>query len=222
MAYVLGFMFADGSLIDSNASSRTYYLSFYNNDLDLLIQIMSVLQSNHQIYVKLPKLMTHKNERYTSNQSYILRIGNKNMYQDLLDLGLTHRKSNTMHLPYVPSKYFNFFLRGYFDGDGCINFYMAKGRLTNRLSLIFTSGSTAFLEEIANKIGLMLNVDPPRYNKSMGAYNLVCRGVKATLVLDYMYSNLDIAPYLKRKYHKYLDYKNNLMGPRVKKSLGIS
>ncbi len=221
MAYVLGFMFADGSLIDSNASSRTYYLSFFNNDLNLLTQIKRVLQSDHRIYMKPPKLMAHKNGKYISHKGYVLRIGNKNMYYDLIDLGLTHRKSNAMHLPYIPSEYFNFFLRGYFDGDGCINLYMAKNRQTNRLSLLFTSGSTAFLEEISTRIGLQLKVDPPRYNKSWGAYNLICRGVKATLVLDYMYSNLRRAPFLERKYLRYLDYKNNLMGPRVKKALGI-
>lgn len=221
MAYVLGFMFADGSLIDSDDSSRTYYLSFFNNDLSLLAQIKKVLQSNHRIYVKPPRLMTHKSGKYMSRTSYVLRIGNKNMYQDLIDLGLTHRKSNTMHLPYVPSEYFNFFLRGYFDGDGCINLYMAKRRQTNRLSLLFTSGSTAFLEEIAYRIGLELGIEPPKYNRSWGAFNLICRGVKATLVLDYIYSNLTIAPYLGRKYLKYTIYKNNLMGPRVKKALGI-
>jgi hypothetical protein len=98
---------------------------------------------------------------------------------------------------------------------------MANDRFTNRLSLLFTSGSTFFLEEISKRIGELLNVEPPKYNKSRGAYNLICRGVKATIVLDYMYCNLRLAPFLERKYLKYLNYKNNLIGPRVKKALGI-
>jgi len=36
MAYVLGYMFADGAILDTNTSSRTYYLCFASNDLDLL------------------------------------------------------------------------------------------------------------------------------------------------------------------------------------------
>ena len=49
--------------------------------------------------MKPPKLMAHKNGKYISHKGYVLRIGNKNMYYDLIDLGLTHRKSNAMHLP---------------------------------------------------------------------------------------------------------------------------
>ncbi|EKD79968.1 MAG: hypothetical protein ACD_40C00236G0001 [uncultured bacterium] len=96
MAYVLGFMFADGSLLDTNISSRTYYLFFANNDLDLLSQIRSSLDSNHRIYVKPPCVIRHKNGKYTSHEGYVLRIGNKVMYRDLINLGLTHRKSKTI------------------------------------------------------------------------------------------------------------------------------
>lgn len=222
MAYILGFMFADGSLIDSNSSSRTYYLSFFNNDLALLSQIKRVLQSDHRIYVKPPKLMTINNRKYTSHQGYVLRIGSKNMYQDLLTLGLTHRKSNTMHLPHVPSKYFNFFLRGYFDGDGCVNLSLPMGRSTPRIRLIFTSGSVSFLSELSVRLSKILAIKAPQYYQSMGAHNLMISGAVSCTTLDYMYSNLEKAPYLERKYLKYLNYKNNLMGPRVKKSLGIN
>ncbi len=222
MAYVLGFMFADGSLLDTNNSSRTVYIIFSNNELEILEEIKSALVSDHKISMRPPHIIQLRGKKYTSKIHYILRIGNKVMSQDLILLGMIHRKSNVMHLPRVPDEYFSLFLRGYFDGDGCINLNLVKGHTTNRVTVIFTSGSTAFLREIANKIGYLLDVKPPTYYKSMGAYNLVSRGVTATKILDYMYYNLDLAPYLKRKYHKYLEYKNNLMGPRVKKALGIN
>lgn len=222
MAYVLGFMFADGSLLDTNKSSRTYYLNFCNNDYDLLNDIRVELGSDHRIYMRPPRLMTHRGGRYVSKVNYVLRFGNKVMYQDLLNLGMLHRKSNVMHLPDVPDEYFSYFLRGYFDGDGCINFYIKPGQTTNRLSVIFTSGSTAFLSEIAQKIAILLKIEPPKYYKSLGAYNLLTKGVSAIKILDYIYANPDLVPYLKRKYLKYLDYRNNLMGPRVKKALALS
>ena len=43
MAYVLGFIYADGSLLNTNKSSRTYYLSFSNNDYPLLEKIREIL-----------------------------------------------------------------------------------------------------------------------------------------------------------------------------------
>ena len=96
MAYVFGFMFADGAPLDTDISSRTYYLSYSNNDLDLLNQIRLSLDSNHRIYVKPPRVIRHKNGKYTSHEGYVLRIGNKVMYRDLINLGLTHRKSKTI------------------------------------------------------------------------------------------------------------------------------
>ena len=49
----------------------------------------------------------------------------------------------------------------------------------------------------------------------MGAYNLIYRGKDALLILEKIYENIDSAPYMFRKYDKYLDYVNNLVGPRL-------
>lgn len=222
MSYVLGFMFADGALLDTNKSSRTYYLLFSNNDFDLLNNIRKIMSSEHEIYVRPPRVMEHTKNKYLAKTSYVLKFGNKSMYQDLIGLGMTHRKSNNMHMPDVPQQYFSYFLRGYFDGDGCVNLYMPKKRITPRLKVLFTSGSTAFLSELSMFLSKILLIKAPPYYKSMGAYNLMASDATAFKVLEYMYLDLDEAPYLVRKYQKFLNYKNNLIGPRVKKALGIS
>ena len=222
MAYVLGFMFADGSLVDSDSSSRTYYLCFDNNDFYVLNAIREAMKSNHKIYHKPPRFIKFRTKKYRSKAGYVLRIGNKKMYHDLLKLGMKHRKSLDMTLPEVPDQYFPHFLRGYFDGDGCINLYVKPGQTTPRLTLIFTSGSTDFLEEIAKKVGKLLSINPPSIYRSMGAHNLECKGIRALKIFDYMYTDLDDAPYMRRKYLKYCDYRNNLMGPRVRKVMAFS
>ena len=196
MAYVLGFMYADGSLLNTNKSSRTYYLMFANNDLDLLTKIRMVLKSDHKIYIKPPHVIDYKNRRYLCKTGYVLRIGNKVMCEDLVALGMPHKKSNIMVIPNIPKAYFSFFVRGYFDGDGCVSCSLGKGHNTHRLRVLFTSGSEIFLSQLSQII--------------------------SKLILDYMYSDLESAPYIERKYQKYLDYKNNLMGPRVKRALVIS
>lgn len=219
MAYVLGFMFADGSLLNTNQSSRTYYLAFFNNDLGLLKQIRSCLQSNHKIYARLPRLRRFRDKEYLSKTNYVLRIGNKVMYQDLIWLGLTHRKSLDMHLPQVPQRYFSYFLRGYFDGDGCINLSLPEGRNTHRLLVLFTSGSVYFLSELGEYISNLLDVVKPKFHQSTGAYNLSISGSTALRLLEYIYKDLQGSPYLHRKYKKYLEYRDNLIGPRVRKAL---
>lgn len=206
MAYVLGFMFADGSLVDSNNSSRTYYISFASNDLQLLESVRLALSSDHKIYVTRPKIMNHKIKRHVSRTGYVFKFGNKLMYEDLIQLGMSHRKSNNMLLPKIPSMYFPFFLRGYFDGDGCINLYRYKETYTYRLRVIFTSGSTIFLSSLATLLNQLLRIKKPKYYKSVGSYNLIINNSDALTVLRYIYSNLERAPYLGRKYDKYLGY----------------
>lgn len=219
MAYVLGFMFADGSLLDTNSSSRTYYLLFSNNDLDLLNKIRKTLSSEHKIYVRPPRVMEHTEKKYISKTSYLLKFGNKSMYDDLLDLGMTHRKSNSMHLPKVPMRLFSYFLRGYFDGDGCVNIYLPKNRVTPRIKVLFTSGSTGFLSELSELLAQVLSIKTLPYYRSMGAHNLTASDANAVRVLDYMYIGLNEVPYLERKYQKYINYRTNQMGPRVIKAL---
>lgn len=219
MSYVLGFMFADGALLDTNSSSRTYYLLFSNNDFDLLTKIKKIMSSEHKIYVRAPRVMEYTKKKYIAKTSYVFKFGNKSMYQDLLSLGMTHRKSNNMHLPDVPLELFSYFLRGYFDGDGCINLSLPKNRITPRLKVLFTSGSTVFLSELSLLLARVLSVKAPSYYQSTGAHNLMTSDSTAFKVLEYMYADLETVPYLERKYNKYIEYRNNLMGPRVKKQL---
>jgi len=217
MAYVLGYMFADGAILDTNTSSRTYYLCFASNDLDLLRKIRKTMNSNHRIYLRPPRIMSCKSKKYISKTGYMLRIGNKIMYQDLLSLGVTHNKSNSMHLPKIPTHLFSCFLRGYFDGDGCINLSLPRGRTTVRLRVIFSSGSTAFLNELALIISSVLQIRIPRIYQATRAFNLTTGGISAFKILEYIYKDLDKVPYLERKYRKYEEYRDNLMGSRVKK-----
>ena len=56
-------------------------------------------------------------------------ITNKKIYEDLIKLGCGHRKSLTLKFPsenQVPSYLLNHFVRGFFDGDGSVNFTINK------------------------------------------------------------------------------------------------
>jgi len=77
---------------------------------------------------------------------YLLRIGSYYIYDSLVELGLTPKKSKNMKFPDIPEKYLGSFVRGYFDGDVCVSLEKAKGSGDfKRLRIIFTSGSKLFL-----------------------------------------------------------------------------
>lgn len=145
MAYILGFFCADGAMTINPRGSK--YIDFTIADLGLLEQIKTSLGSNHKI-----KIRPGDNEN--TKMRYRLQIGSKIIFQDLLNMGLTPKKTFRMNLPEIPKKYFADFVRGYFGGDG--NVWcgkMHKERKTPGLSIraSFTSGNQKFLKDLAEK-----------------------------------------------------------------------
>lgn len=222
MAYVLGFIYADGSLLNTNKSSRTYYLSFSNNDYPLLEKIREALESEHRIYFRGKREINYRNHTYMAKPSYVLRIGSKTIYQDLIEIGLQHKKSRIMTLPEIPRKYFCFFLRGYFDGDGCINWCFAKMRNYPSIRVLFSSGSKAYLEKIGKYICTYMNIKSYLIQNNDTAHNLIFQGASAVIVLQNIYHSLSDVPYLEYKYAKYSEYSDKYLGPRIKKSIEMN
>lgn len=215
MAYTLGLIFSDGAIEDVRKSSRTCYVSISSKDYSLIQQVKQILSSNHNIYIKKPRLHTFKDGKtYLSAKQFVLRIGSKEMFQDLINLKVTPRKSLRLKFPDVPKKYFKFFLRGYFDGDGCISIYKRNNK-TPRPILVFTCGTKSFLIKISKNLERLLQLTPKnvsRYNR--GAYDLRYRTKEGLKTLDYMYTDLKKAPFLDRKYKIYLEAKNTFY-PRL-------
>ena len=203
MAYTLGFIFADGTIIDAQKSSRTCYLRIDNTDKIILEKIKLALSSNHPITSTNPKSANIRNKIFSSKPKYSLRIGSKQLFQDLLNLGLIPNKSLTISLPKIPNQYFKFFLRGYFDGDGCLNLYQPHGRNKPIVNVIFTSGSKNLLRaiSIALKEKISLPIKNIYYNSH--AYRLSYKQSSAMKILDFMYQNLNQSPYLIRKHNIY-------------------
>lgn len=142
MAYVLGYLFADGSL-DNVPQIRAKYMRVTSTDRDRVRLIRKLLSSKHTI----------AKEVFAGNRlpRYILSIGSHRLYEALILRGLTPHKSLTMEFPVVPSRYFGAFICGYFDGDGCVYIDRQKSKSRGglgRMTTIFTSGSKNFLEAL--------------------------------------------------------------------------
>ena len=195
MAYVLGFIFADGAIEDCRRSSRTCYIQLTNNNKDLLWEVRNVIQSNHRLYFRSPHSRKFGDKTYHCKGTYNLRVGSKVIYKDLLSYGLCPRKSLVIKLPVIPEMLFSFFLRGYFDGDGCVNVYK------KRIRVIFTSGSKIFLEQVAEQINARGLIRCDRR-----CFRLIYDRALALNVLDIIYQDLNEVPYLKKKYNIYQDF----------------
>ena len=132
----------------------------------------------------------------------MLRIGSHDIYNDLLRIGITPRKSKTITLPNVPSKSIVYFFRGYLDGDGCINLYHKK----KRLSVIFTSGSKLYLEQLSKIISFVLGIKIHTVFRNSRAFQIKYSTKEAIQLLRYIYSDVGNGLYLERKYKIFLEF----------------
>lgn len=156
-AYFLGFIFADGALID-NPKEYRYKLNIkiHKKDEDILKRFISLLNSEVEIW--------------RSKDRDISEIGfsSKKMIYDLKNIGLHQNKTYTIEYPKIDEKLERHFLRGYFDGDGCIRVNKDKRDHSKRGDLRIVSGSVKFIETLNERMGKLFGVS---VNKLYGPKN---------------------------------------------------
>ena len=142
MAYVLGFFAADGSMLRNGRGA--HFIEFTIIDRVVLEHIQYVTGSTHRI--------AERERGGNCKTAYRLQIGSKEWFDDLSRLGFMQNKSDKLPLPSIPDSYFGDFVRGYFDGDGCVysNTLYFAGRKNPRqiLMTLFTSGCQSFLQSL--------------------------------------------------------------------------
>jgi len=202
MTYVLGFLYADGNIVDAANSSRTQYIKLTSKDKEIIEKIKSVLKAKHPIHSRLPRTSVDRHGRlYKSGEVFYLKIGSRRMFADLKKIGLMPNKSKVIQFPdNIPSQYLGEFIRGYFDGDGSITFNK-NGRW---IKVIFTSGSRDFLAQLSEKIAKSLKIRERPIYISHYSYQLCYFTQEGLKLLNFIYrktgrNNL----YLDRKYNFY-------------------
>ncbi|MFQ6071596.1 MAG: hypothetical protein ACE5KT_02705 [Methanosarcinales archaeon] len=108
MSYILGFIYADGCVMDNNTSKRLKF-GLRKKDGELVQKVLDCMESNHKV----------TNYRKHFKEFVIV---NKEIYNDLRKLGVTPRKTFTRKFPDIPDVFVSHFVRGYFDGNGSITF----------------------------------------------------------------------------------------------------
>lgn len=197
-AYILGFLFADGSL--SKNKRGAHFIELQITDRDLLEKIRSALSAEHKISRReMPK---------PQKPIYRLQIGSKKMFGDLVRLGLMPRKTKVAKFPSVPLKYLSSFVRGYFEGDGNVwtgLVHKKRRKATVALRTVFTSGNRRFLKGLANILKFRIGIAGVLSYYS-NAYRLIYSTRASINLYKFMYNKP--ALYLERKkkiFEKYLN-----------------
>ena len=179
-AYFLGLMFSDGSV-----SKNQFYIKL--KDEDIILKFRDELKCDYSIHT-----------RYYPYKSYILTVCSQTLCNALIKLGCTPNKTRTIQLPKLREDLYRHFIRGFFDGDGCLQL---QDKIYHcRFDL--TSASKKFLEQIRPII-----TAHARSNGYLGkeakydVWHLNYTGHQVQDILDWLY--IDSNFYLQRKYMKY-------------------
>ena len=110
--------------------------------------------------------------------------------------------SKDFHAPYkLDKKYWIDYIRGFFDGDGCVK----KG---SSISFELNSVNLKFLQDIQDFLQTEYNIQTNisttgMKNRNIPMYRLYCYGEKAKQVFNILYTPNSL--YLKRKYEHWLE-----------------
>ncbi len=181
LAYAVGLIATDGNLSKSGR-----HIELTSKDTD---QLETFLRCVDRCDVPI----STKSGQYRKNITRI-QFGDVVLYQFLLSIGLTQRKTKTLGPLDIPHKYFADFVRGVFDGDGCsYSYYDSVYPKSFRFYVSFASASPKFLvwlrQELAKDIGIIGAIDSSR---SRRCEQLKYSKHEATKLVRYMYYRHDI------------------------------
>lgn len=186
-AYILGFIYADGSI---SSSSTGYYLNIQLHKKDEYI-LKRFLESMNSDYI------ITEYEGYPS-----LTIGSKKIVEKLINYGCIPNKSILgAKYPKLGKELERHFIRGFFDGNGWITY----NHKTNKDFQVGFSGHKSILSEIKKVLFKECNLKKEThiiFDKNGVTGMFVYGGTKQVLkIKDFLYKNATI--YLTRKFEKF-------------------
>jgi len=207
MSYVLGFVVADGCIgikrIRKDGIKR-YYFNITSKDKPHLENIKKVMVAHQKIY--------SKGSGYTNRKDYyFIQIGHQEICRDLINLGISPRKTYNLNPIKVPKKYFPDFVRGFFDGDGSV--YIYNVNKVPQIKVGFVSSSLPFITEFNQQLCKSLNIPLKTIHQTVDEqgkriiqYNICFYVDDCERLYRFMYKEVFI--FLDRKYRIFKKWEN--------------
>lgn len=190
-AYILGFMAADGCNTGNGLA-----ITLHNKDYEILEFIKNEICKEVEI-------------KNVERNRIRLDIYSRKLSNDLSNQNIIRNKTFTLKFPELKNELISHFIRGCFDGDGCISF--CKHHKSEKLHPVFSyvSASKDFLIILEEMLRKECNLNPKKLSKNSKSetFNLVYEGVhQVKRIFDYLYK--DSCFHLTRKFNKFNEYYN--------------
>lgn len=187
-AYFLGWICADGNVFSKR---NTITIAIHLKDIDILQKLRDDIKSERPLQ-KVKRI----NSQYSDRVSLV--ITNKKLCNSILKLGIPDKKSLILEFPNIPDELIHHFMRGYFDGDGCI--HVGK---TIKIDVV---GSKFFIPKYQKYLIDNLNLSCTKLNNGKhwhpNTVSLQYSGFNnADKIYNFLYKDASI--FLERKYLKF-------------------
>lgn len=185
-AYWFGFLYADGYV---NSSKNSVSLCLSNCDINILEKFNKFLKTDKKI-------------RNNNGNSSKVVIENKKICGDLTRNGLIQAKTHILKFPStISSDLVRHFIRGYFDGDGCVTY----GKKLSKNCQISITSTLNFLNEIDKYIDINFVYTKRHKERDDKIYTIVSGGICNLIIFyDYLYRDSNI--FLERKKLKFEEW----------------
>ena len=188
-AWLIGFIAADGYLPITNGAMNRIVISLQRQDEDLLQLLKEELEYTGPIY-------QYYNGDYPASS---LSFTSQKIRKQLENYGIVNNKTFKLkHLPDLPDEYKIDFIRGFFDGDGCL--CEPKGK---KICMSFTCASKELLEEIGIFLHDYCGVSIPKVHEQQRKHKVynINYYVKDSLILGNIFYCNDYISLPRKKKH---------------------
>lgn len=195
-AYILGFLLADGNVYKD--TSYRIRLCLALQDIKILYRIKEILNLTSEVRI------SKRDNRENSQAECLLNWSSEQQFKDLGKYGIVPNKSLISYLPInqINSDVVHHFIRGLFDGDGCISVFQ------NRQALSFV-GTYEVINTLKCFLCENLSLYPVKISertKKNTVYQVLWSSKKDVLnIYNYLYKDATI--FLERKYLKFQEIK---------------
>lgn len=192
-AYWLGVLYADGCVSKDN--SNTGILRFSSIDKEWVEQFKIDINASNPVLEEIHKKF--------NKSIWKIRLSSTKTFNDLCNYGCVPNKSLILKFPKLPDELISHFIRGYFDGDGCISEKKyISGKNYTTLKTGFCTGSKEFIEELLKFLPVKHKLIEKRKNRNL--YECRFSVNDSAKLYHYMYKDSTI--WLQRKRDKFEKY----------------
>lgn len=195
MAWVLGLLYTDGNLSISPGAAlgkvgpEQWRVSLTQKDPEVLLKVRALLKCSVNL--------RHQKQLGIRGEVYTLAVRDKELFDDLVRLGLRPQKSKTMRFPaLIPADCVSHFIRGCWDGDGSV--HTSKGDSRQNVVASFVTGSKGFAKAMLKYLG-DLGLPVTTLHRGPRAFEFKYHGANCALLANVLYKDADASMWLNRK-----------------------